>query len=810
MAEPHEKLATALSTAVRIEPELIRAVRLAVFPGFDVSAEADLWFSPVVSSRGPHGIVFDEDALVGLRASLTSWLRSAPASDPVHRLGDVLASVHKRLSPALALEERVTWLAVNGRDDAIDAELLPALKALVQENRSGVADWFTAAWHRLPANARASLTAWKLAQVARPDLNGATTPLSLLRTPESTPDLSDIVDVLPDARVLLRRKGNTLEVGDFEPDLDTVGIMVPDTDPRLVEVGLRKVAVQRGASTSVDVAPGAVRVKTARGSVYEVAAGSPVAGQFIAVEVVPGIKQMTIVDGFAPLDDVLGDDYTLTTVQGRSERDAAQHLELWLRLNQRTNAPLVVYLRAWGALDDEILRVCADSGSAQIIVLVDRALVRLDRTFDEPRVWIALVSAPGDESPPARLARLLTSGPSAAEARQRWSTGGQYLTGQDICAEFLRHVEVLHQAPGPMFRNPLYGRPDEIPQWFGHGSEVAEVVRWLRTGGPGVYVITGSPGSGKSSLLNRVGREEPLVRISNLIEFDHVVDSKDLPRAVAIDGLDSADTQWPAEIRELTARGGRAVVTMRGDAPWLQRLAPRGADMDLDDMRSHVVRRISGVDPDMDADTIASFLVDTLELTPQLTRRVAFALQQTPVSTHTSGWRRRVLDTLHAAFEEDLRDSRMARLLLTVLAWSHGSGMPLVEWRACATAVNDLTGDRLTEHFLLGNFATSLIVDLGHYVTSNVRGYRLTHPRLVTYLREQSAPELPGQIADALVRMAWRDRTPSPYLRGSLRHHVIDSGGSALPRFREVAQQDPSWLSELGAAASSLATTTTG
>ena len=44
------RLGELVSLAARIEPELLRAVRLELTP-FDAAAEADLWFSPLVETR---------------------------------------------------------------------------------------------------------------------------------------------------------------------------------------------------------------------------------------------------------------------------------------------------------------------------------------------------------------------------------------------------------------------------------------------------------------------------------------------------------------------------------------------------------------------------------------------------------------------------------------------------------------------------------------------------------------------------------------------------------------------------------------
>ena len=59
-ADPRDQaileLATLVSPAPVIESELVRAVRLYVAQRLAVSAEADLWFSPLVKDRSPVGI----------------------------------------------------------------------------------------------------------------------------------------------------------------------------------------------------------------------------------------------------------------------------------------------------------------------------------------------------------------------------------------------------------------------------------------------------------------------------------------------------------------------------------------------------------------------------------------------------------------------------------------------------------------------------------------------------------------------------------------------------------------------------------
>jgi SIR2-like domain len=276
-----EDLATALSVAVRIEPELIRAVRLALFPSYGVETEADLWFSELVRSRGPHGIVFDQDVRHRLQDRLAGRLTTASASDPIHDLGDIIASAHAYLSPALLVEEQATWHAVRGEISAVDDALRPALKAVALERRRGVSQWFTAAWNRLPEAARRSTTAWKIAQVsqqqaAREDgASGSIAPTGLTAEALTTQDLADIVDVLEDTRLLVCRIGADLRVGDLISADGAAAIQVPDTDPRLLSVlGVPSaervsLSVRRGDTAELWVGLGTIRLQTARGTVFE-------------------------------------------------------------------------------------------------------------------------------------------------------------------------------------------------------------------------------------------------------------------------------------------------------------------------------------------------------------------------------------------------------------------------------------------------------------------------------------------------------------------------------------------------------------
>ncbi|MEV6782992.1 FxSxx-COOH system tetratricopeptide repeat protein [Streptomyces sp. NPDC051098] len=269
------ELAVLLSVATRIEPELMRAVRVAVAPLLDVSAETDLWFGELVERRGFGCIVLRTDLLPELRAELTERLKNSPTGAPLHGLWSVIERLHRNGSPALFAEERATWHAVSGGTEAeadIEHALRPALRALVDEGRAGVARWFSGAWHRLPEPVRRTTTAWQLATVARARLGDA-----VLRpqTPErlSVTDVGLIAALLPRAELHGRRVGPLLVLGEGADDSGGFVLHVPDTDPLVLDLldqpVPRTLQVARDETVAETVGWGPVRLLAADGAVYE-------------------------------------------------------------------------------------------------------------------------------------------------------------------------------------------------------------------------------------------------------------------------------------------------------------------------------------------------------------------------------------------------------------------------------------------------------------------------------------------------------------------------------------------------------------
>ncbi len=155
------RLALAASLAVRVEPELVRALRLCLFPGVDAGAEADLWFSPLVRSQTPLALEFERNTLELLRRDL--------AADPqlLHSAWEVIEEFHAGAPYALRLEEELTWLGLVCEDnEAVIEERLQAALARLRAGRAGIARWASRALKSLPEKARSTEAALKLSLAA--------------------------------------------------------------------------------------------------------------------------------------------------------------------------------------------------------------------------------------------------------------------------------------------------------------------------------------------------------------------------------------------------------------------------------------------------------------------------------------------------------------------------------------------------------------------------------------------------------------------------------------------------------------------
>jgi type VI secretion system protein ImpC len=150
-------LAEAVSLAIRIEPQVLRKMRLELFPAADAGVEADLWFSQVVESRAPSGIV--------LQPAATNLLRRRLGEKPalLEAAWRVIESLHRDISPAIFAEERLAYLALARKYNEMRELLRSVVATLVSPRGGELAGWAARAIGRLPDEAKNSEEAQMLA-----------------------------------------------------------------------------------------------------------------------------------------------------------------------------------------------------------------------------------------------------------------------------------------------------------------------------------------------------------------------------------------------------------------------------------------------------------------------------------------------------------------------------------------------------------------------------------------------------------------------------------------------------------------------
>ena len=219
-----------------------------------------------------------------------------------------------------------------------------------------------------------------------------------------------------------------------------------------------------------------------------------------------------------------------------------------------------------GGLDviGDVASAAAYSGANQLLFLIDTcfsgaaavsaaqvvAAILQARPPNASYVWVGVLSSclsvetARDGLFGRRVRELLERGPADPVLQTRWSVHNQFIRGDDLCDAVVKEWGSEVQTPqfqssGSawwMFRNPLFlaGAPEEVVEhllraarggagrdersWFtGRTEEVNQVVGWVRSGVPGVYVVTGSAGTGKSAIVGRA------VSLSNSRERDRLL-----------------------------------------------------------------------------------------------------------------------------------------------------------------------------------------------------------------------------------------------------------------------------------------------
>lgn len=163
------KLAGWVCLAARVEPALLRRARLRFMPAAGVEVESDLWFGPLVETRGTYAATFYPDVTEELRRRLASEsgaARAGTGGDKLNRAWALVREVHDHKPPApgkvisdlIQLEEELVWHALTSSGEElereIDARLRPVIKSIVSERHDGLGRWALGVLPRLPKGAQ--------------------------------------------------------------------------------------------------------------------------------------------------------------------------------------------------------------------------------------------------------------------------------------------------------------------------------------------------------------------------------------------------------------------------------------------------------------------------------------------------------------------------------------------------------------------------------------------------------------------------------------------------------------------------------
>ncbi|MDX3702281.1 tetratricopeptide repeat protein, partial [Streptomyces europaeiscabiei] len=197
----------------------------------------------------------------------------------------------------------------------------------------------------------------------------------------------------------------------------------------------------------------------------------------------------------------------------------------------------------------DVVGPCALSGANQVLFVFDTcfsgeaipagdlATQIMRQTQPSGQVWVGVMSSclsvetARDGLFGKLLRKILADGPDAPELRVRWSPHNEYVRGDDLCDAVLKEWGSGIQSPDYQSRgsawwmvpNPLYrpGAPEQVVEhlllaarggasvdersWFtGRTGQVNQVVGWVHGRRPGLHVVTGSAGTGKSAIVGRV------------------------------------------------------------------------------------------------------------------------------------------------------------------------------------------------------------------------------------------------------------------------------------------------------------------
>jgi hypothetical protein len=276
---PLIRLAQFASPACRVEPQLLRQLRLACVLDADVSVEQELWHSELVNERGKT-ITFREGVVRVLRDRLKRTRAENPAV--VGKARSLMTDLHQELPKLLILEDELAWAEVFG-DDGLIASGAQTLLTSLLARREGLDYWLGRTWNVLPADLKRRPEGQALSQAAA--ARGA-----LVEQATDVAATQAVAHLMPLTPLPLKLHGLQLDIN-VTPLEATHSIDVPQMQRRAVSVhtGDRTIEVAVGPTEtkSLHVEAGTVVLRTLSGAEYELEVSADTAGALFELEMLP-------------------------------------------------------------------------------------------------------------------------------------------------------------------------------------------------------------------------------------------------------------------------------------------------------------------------------------------------------------------------------------------------------------------------------------------------------------------------------------------------------------------------------------------
>ncbi|MFJ3964144.1 AAA family ATPase, partial [Streptomyces sp. NPDC090036] len=194
-----------------------------------------------------------------------------------------------------------------------------------------------------------------------------------------------------------------------------------------------------------------------------------------------------------------------------------------------------------GRADQVLLLIDTCHAGAGVMESLQKALNKLSAKNLPPgrSAWLGVMAScrPQEEAEAAGVlldsfGRLLRDGPRTDAYRHEWSRRNEQVSGSTVVKTLLaqwpeevghRPLEAMTGRDLPMFANPLRRaapEPELVEHlvqaargaaatdegWFFSGRRrvLGDIVEWMGAGRPGLFLVTGSAGSGKSAVLGRI------------------------------------------------------------------------------------------------------------------------------------------------------------------------------------------------------------------------------------------------------------------------------------------------------------------